>query len=97
MSPETRELMDRLRAGLPPSEYVRGLVEEDAARHALSDPQLALAKVAEAQRDIPPAWQRDDLPDLLADLLKGADVSAVIGAEVEAGNLSREELGPAPR
>ncbi len=97
MPPEARELMDRLRAGVTPSEYLRGLVEADGARRALSDPYLALAYLAEAQRQLPEAWQSEDMPDLLADDLTGTDVSAIVGAEVDASGLTREDLGPAPR
>ncbi len=97
MPPETRDLMDRLRAGVTPSEYVRGLVEADGARRALGDPYLALAYLTEAQRQLPAAWQGEDMPDLLADVHVGPDLGAIVGAKVEGSGLTREDFGPAPR
>jgi Arc/MetJ-type ribon-helix-helix transcriptional regulator len=96
MPPETRELMDRLRGSASQSEYVRRLVEAEVARRGVNEAWLALARLADAQAEIPDSWRRDDLPDLLEDVLVARDPAALIGAEVDAA-WSLEKLGPATR
>jgi hypothetical protein len=95
MPPEVRDLLEALREESTPSEYVRRLVETDAARRALDSPELALAEVARAQAELPAAWLHEDLGDPLEDARRVPEVDGLVGADVYAGDLSLQDLKPA--
>ncbi len=95
MPPEVRDLLDSLRQDLTPSEYVRQLVESDAARRALESPQLALAEIARAQAELPLAWLREDLPDPLEDMRQVPPADSLVDADVDASGFNFADLKPA--
>lgn len=95
MPPEARDLLDVLREESTPSEYVRRLVEADAARRALESPQLALAEVTRAQAELPPSWFREDLPDPLEEVRRVPPAERLVGADVDAGDLQLPDVKPA--
>jgi|SRR5579859_1154053 len=94
MRPEVRDLLDSLREDLTPSEYVRRLVESDAARRALESPQLALAEIARAQAELPSTWLREDLPDPLDEARQVPPADHLVGADVDATNINLADLKP---
>lgn len=95
MPPEVRNLLDSLREDLTPSEYVRQLVESDAARRALESPQLALAEIARAQAELPLSWLREDLPDPLHEVRQVPLADRMVGADVDASGFNLADLKPA--
>lgn len=95
MPPEVRDLLDSLREDMTPSEYVRQLVESDAARRTLESPQLALAEIARAQAELPLAWLREDLPDPLDEVRQLPPADRLVGADVDASNFNFADLKPA--
>lgn len=95
MPPDVRDLLDSLRENLTPSEYVRQLVESDAARRALESPELALAEIGRAQAELPLAWLREDLPDPLDEVRQTPPADSLVDAFVDAIDINLAELKPA--
>lgn len=95
MPPEVRDLLDSLRDDLTPSEYVRQLVESDAARRALESPELALAEIARAQAELPLTWLREDLPDPLDGVRQVPPADSMVGSDVDATDFNLADLKPA--
>jgi hypothetical protein len=94
MPPEVRNLLDSLREDLTPSEYVRRLVESDAARRALNSPAFALAEIARAQAELPLSWLREDLSDPLDEVHHLPEAEGLVGAAVDATDLNLSKLKP---
>jgi hypothetical protein len=97
MPAPTRELLDGLREGRPVSEYVRSLVEQDAARRALISPAMAQLELARARHDLPPVWLRERQPDLLEPNRECPSVERLAGATAALDRLDAAALRPAPR
>lgn len=95
MPPRTRSLLESLRKDRSASEYVRRLVEEDAARRALHSPSLAELELAEARRDLPDAWLLRELPDPLEDARAFPSAGMLAGSAVSLGALAPADLRPA--
>lgn len=91
MSAEVRRLVDVLRGERSPSEYVRDLIERDAARRALDSQEIALREIARAQALLPESWLVDEWPDP-DELREPGDVSPLVGASVDMSGLAQDEL-----
>jgi hypothetical protein len=94
MPPSTRRLLDDLREGCSVSEYVRRLVEQDAARRLRRPPVRAESE--EIDPTLPRAWRRRQL-DLLEQNRAFPSVVNLVGASVILEGLGRAELRPAKR
>ncbi len=79
------------------SEYVRGLVEQDAARRALTSPAMARLELARARHELPAVWLREHRPDLLEPGRGNPSVEPLDGATAALDRLKLIALGPAPR
>ncbi|HLH69266.1 MAG TPA: hypothetical protein VKY90_09615 [Candidatus Dormibacteraeota bacterium] len=94
MPAPTRRLLDDLREGRSVSEYVRRLVEQDAARRLRRSPTQA--GLEEVGQEPPRSWRRQQ-PDLLEPTRSFPSVAELVGASVLLGDLGRTEPRPAER
>jgi len=96
MPAPTRRLLDDLREGRSVSEYVRRLVEQDAARRLRRAPTAAELELEQARRELPRAWRRRQ-PDLLERSRAFPSAAGLAGASVVLEGLDRTQLRPAGR
>jgi len=96
MPAPTRRLLDDLRGGHSVSEYVRHLVEQDAARRLRRSPATAGTEPGRAAGELPRSWRRRQ-PDPLEGIRAFPSAAGLAGASIVLEDLDRAPLRPAGR